>query len=101
MKKGFLLTPTREQDQAVLQPVEAEDCPVCLDELQPSTSLFLSCRHSICIECAQNLWALRRAAQNTTHLECPLCRTLREFFPGPEHCSGPWPVRFRAACDCA
>ena len=81
MKKGFLLSGSADEttttESVVLTAVEASDCPVCLDELDADTSLLLPCRHSLCMECTRNLWALRRETQPSTHhLECPLCRQL-------------------------
>lgn len=84
MKRGFLLSSGDQQaagqtepESVVLQAVEADDCPICLEELEPSTSIMLHCRHQICIECTRQCWSLRRQAQPATqHLECPLCRSL-------------------------
>ena len=51
--------------------------PICLEELEVSTSLMLPCRHQMCRECTRQCWALRQQAQpSTQHLECPLCRQL-------------------------
>ena len=80
MKRGFLLTPKSERDDTSsqpLQPIETDECPVCLDPLQPDESIFLVCRHLLCTPCTQSLWQLRRETQaSTLHLECPICRTL-------------------------
>ena len=78
MKRGFLLSDTRSPAfSAVLEPIEAEECPICLEALEPEEALMLSCRHCICVECTQSLWEVRRAAQSSTqYLECPLCREL-------------------------
>lgn len=56
----------------VIAAVEAEDCPVCLDPMQPSTSVMLPCRHLLCMACCKSLRAL---LQDTPGLDCPLCRT--------------------------
>ena len=56
----------------VIAAVEAEDCPVCLDPMQPSTSVMLPCRHLMCMACCKSLRAL---LQDTPGLDCPLCRT--------------------------
>lgn len=80
MKRGFLLTPTKSKpDEASqpLQPVETDECPVCLDPLETDGSIFLVCRHLLCTPCTQSLWQLRRETHpSSLHLECPICRTL-------------------------
>ena len=61
----------------LLQPVEADECPVCLDTLLNEQTILLTCRHLVCTPCVRSLWQLRRAeSAATVHLECPVCREL-------------------------
>lgn len=78
MKKGFLLSPrSPESTTKVLQGIAADECPVCLDALEPSLSILWPCRHFVCESCTKVLWTMRRSQQRATiHLECPLCREL-------------------------
>ena len=104
MRSGFLLSPRREPQPAasstptvaasppaatspseVVQAVEAEDCPVCLDPLEPDDSLLLSCRHLVCTACAKAVWSVGQAdAERRAKklLECPVCRTTHEVARG-------------------
>jgi hypothetical protein len=85
MKKGFLLTaePRPASFSEVLQPVEADECPICLESLHPTTSLMYPCRHLVCEECTRGLWAIRREGHpSTQYLECPLCRELLRVVHG-------------------
>ena len=91
MRPGFLLdesstqsstpmqVPTSAAEAASLvQAIDAEDCPVCLDALEASTSLLLPCRHMLCIACTKAVWTVAQsdpARRKDKLLECPMCRT--------------------------
>ena len=80
MRRGFLLPsdkPVRDEESILLQPVYADECPVCLDSLSMDSALLLTCRHMLCSACLKSLWRMRREANPATgHLECPVCRSL-------------------------
>lgn len=97
MRPGFLLAPEQQQSTApmarieekdptarieegpaVVQAVEAEDCPVCLDALSPEDSVLLPCRHLLCTACTKAVWQVAQvdpARSVNQQLDCPICRT--------------------------
>lgn len=77
MKKGFLLaSPEHRSSSTVVEAVDSEECPICLEPLEPARSVLLPCRHLLCGACTRSLWQLRRESDaSTTQLECPVCRS--------------------------
>ena len=87
-RRGFLngpssapTTPQRAKpnpDATLVEAVEADDCPVCLEALEPQTSVLLPCRHLVCSACTKAVWTVAQAdppKRAKRALECPVCRT--------------------------
>jgi len=56
-------------------PVEAEDCPICLDELGETGKTILRCGHQVCINCIVTQTLRSAAIKSTRTCICPVCRT--------------------------
>ena len=89
-RRGFLNSPssapttpqraasTHDTPSTLVEAVEADDCPVCLDPLEPQTSVLLPCRHLVCSACTKAVWTVAQAdppKRAKRALECPVCRT--------------------------
>jgi hypothetical protein len=81
MRPGFLLDSPRKRaaeparEEVVVHAVEADDCPVCLEEMESESSILLPCRHLLCVGCAKAVWAVAQSdPERRAMLDCPLCR---------------------------
>lgn len=63
----------QEQSRACLADMyEAEECPICLEPLFPSSSVMTACNHYFHLHCI--LRHLRVPNEDTGRVSCPLCR---------------------------
>lgn len=51
--------------------MSTQECPVCLEEIEPDNMFTLSCQHEVCVKCTHSLF----------NLECPLCRRETTNYP--------------------
>jgi hypothetical protein len=56
-------------------PIEADDCPICLDELVQTGKTILRCGHQVCINCIVTQTLRSAAIKSTRDCICPVCRT--------------------------
>ncbi|XP_037043251.1 uncharacterized protein LOC119079443 [Bradysia coprophila] len=61
---------TEKQDQ-----VEMEDCPICCNEISPSSWQILECKHKVCAVCYSKLLTQRSTMSGVpcTFVKCPFC----------------------------
>lgn len=51
------------------EPIEATECPVCMDELKPTNHMILRCGHQFCGDC------IFKHFQKSGGTKCPMCRS--------------------------
>ena len=56
-------------------PIEAEDCPICLEPIGETGKSILRCGHQICMGCLITQTFRSAATRDTNRCICPVCRT--------------------------
>lgn len=55
-------------------PIDAEDCPICLEPIGETAKSILRCGHQVCIDCLITQTLRSVATRNTSACICTICR---------------------------
>ena len=56
-------------------PIQADDCPICMEVMGDTSKAILRCGHQLCVSCLMTCTLNKIVSQSRNTCNCPVCRT--------------------------